>query len=433
MKKTKGELSFFSVLLLGMNGIIGSGAFLLPKVLFQQSGIYSLLAILLGGMGSFMIAIHYAALSSKIKGDGGAWLYTDKAFGPLAAFQVGWFSWLVGVIAISAEIAAFLTTLDGVIPLSAYPHLKTILALSLILFLTVINLFGAHLLKIFNNLSSIMKIAILASFIIGGLYFLQNHAVSFHPLEAKEVTPNQFAQSFSTSFFMFTGFSFLPIAASSMKNPQNVLPKVTMVVLTAVTFIYVCIQFVSMLVLKGALGHSELPVAQAFAEIFGPLGKTVILIGMLIGILGVTISLSFSTPVGLSSLGENKAYIPAFLSKKNRYQAPYSAILLTQGIAALLVLSDSYLFLVRLIVLSTFVQYIGTILSYLKLSQTDLNQIGMNLPFGKLLSYLSLLLIGYLMTSFDQTTYFFTFLFGLLGYVIYTVNYRKRRMFMVKE
>src|SRR5699024_3517778 len=110
------SLSFSSVLLLGVNGIIGSGIFLLPGSLYQQAGNWSVLLVTLAGIATTLVALNYAVLASKIDEDGGAWVYANRAFGPAVGFQIGWLSWFLGVITISAEIAAFLTTLTDFIP-----------------------------------------------------------------------------------------------------------------------------------------------------------------------------------------------------------------------------------------------------------------------------------------------------------------------------
>ncbi|MGL4267011.1 MAG: amino acid permease, partial [Weissella cibaria] len=113
MKKMKAGIGFPSVVLLGVNGVIGGGLFLLPSTMYKQGGQLVLLAIALAGIVATLIAMHYAVMSSRIDEDGGAWVYTLKAFGHYPGFLVGWFGWLFGVITISAESAAFLKTLTG--------------------------------------------------------------------------------------------------------------------------------------------------------------------------------------------------------------------------------------------------------------------------------------------------------------------------------
>lgn len=69
MTKTK-SLSFSSIILLGINGIVGSGIFLLPGTLYRQSGMLSIVAILMAGFSTLLIAMNYAVMASKIDAEG---------------------------------------------------------------------------------------------------------------------------------------------------------------------------------------------------------------------------------------------------------------------------------------------------------------------------------------------------------------------------
>lgn len=180
MDKTKAALSFNSVLLLGINGIIGSGIFLLPGTLFKAAGWASLATIGSAGLATLVIAMNYAAMASKIDEDGGAWVYANQAFGPHAGFQIGWFSWFLGVITISTETAAFLTTLSGFWPAAQHRSVYVGIALLILGGITLLNFFGPGTMKVIDNLSSTVKVGLILLFIVGGGIYLGLH--SGHPV-----------------------------------------------------------------------------------------------------------------------------------------------------------------------------------------------------------------------------------------------------------
>lgn len=62
MKENK-LLSPAAIFLLGVNSIIGSGIFLLSGKIYEDAGIWSLLAILCAGLSIFVIAFAYANMS----------------------------------------------------------------------------------------------------------------------------------------------------------------------------------------------------------------------------------------------------------------------------------------------------------------------------------------------------------------------------------
>nr|WP_282802321.1 APC family permease [Secundilactobacillus kimchicus] len=364
MDKTKAALSFNSVLLLGINGIIGSGIFLLPGTLFKAAGWASLATIGLAGLATLVIAMNYAAMASKIDEDGGAWVYANQAFGPHAGFQIGWFSWFLGVITISTETAAFLTTLSGFWPAAQHRSVYVGIALLILGGITLLNFFGPGTMKVIDNLSSTVKVGLILLFIVGGGIYLGLH--SGHPVTTGGAGHHPI-NAFTTAFYMFTGFSFLPIAAKQMKNAEKTLPRALVVVMIVVTLLYMLTQFLTIMLLGSTVMIEKLPVAAAFMHVLGSAGRGLILAGMLVSTLGVAIAVSFDTPVELASLATEKKLLPREFGRQNRFGAPIIALLSTMGLAILLVLSGSYLFLVNLIVLSSFVQYIATALSLLKL------------------------------------------------------------------
>jgi amino acid transporter len=135
------QLSFLSVFLLGVDGIIGSGIFLMPSRIYAKLGDLSLLLMPLAGVAVLMIALCFANLASKIPGDGGAWLYTYTAFGRFAGFEIGIFTWLLGIITMATEISAFVTSLRSVFPSLDVHRNYLIVALGILAILTCLNLF----------------------------------------------------------------------------------------------------------------------------------------------------------------------------------------------------------------------------------------------------------------------------------------------------
>ncbi|WP_373891874.1 APC family permease [Weissella confusa] len=424
MKKFKKGIGFPSVVLLGINGVIGGGLFLLPSTMYKQGGQYVLLAIALAGISATLIAMHYAVMSSRIDEDGGAWVYTKRAFGHYPGFLVGWFGWLFGVITISAETAAFLKTLTGLVPAVGTPLVYNSLAIGIMLLLGIMNYFGTGIASRIDDASSLIKIGvILAVFIATVVWLLLGSTSQFSIAQAKPA--HDFSGAFGNAFYMFTGFSLIPIAAKEMKNPGKMLPRAISTVMLATTAIFVLMQVVAMTVLGDHLAGSALPVADIFNVILGRVGRTIIITGMMLSIIGVAIATSFNSPIELASMARERGFLPREFSRLNRYGAPVGAILLTIAISGGLILSGSYLFLIKLIVLSDFVQYLGTIFSSIKLRGDATLPTGYKLPGGKWMTYLTIVVVAYLFTTFAFTTVLVGIGFAILGTIIYSVEQRR--------
>lgn len=89
MKENK-LLSPAAIFLLGVNSIIGSGIFLLSGKIYEDAGIWSLLAILCAGLSIFVIAFACANMS-KIYSKNGELLFMLKKL--LGVFQALLWEW----------------------------------------------------------------------------------------------------------------------------------------------------------------------------------------------------------------------------------------------------------------------------------------------------------------------------------------------------
>ena len=88
MTRPARELTLFDCFGLGINGIIGSGIFLLPAALQRRAGAQSPLAWLAVGSLCTLIALYFAEASSRTDRSGGPYRYAVEAFGPLVGFTI---------------------------------------------------------------------------------------------------------------------------------------------------------------------------------------------------------------------------------------------------------------------------------------------------------------------------------------------------------
>ena len=185
---------------------------------------------------------------------------------------------------------------------------------------------------------------------------------------------SDFDYAFMLIFFMFPGFSFLPVQASSIHNSKKNLPKLLIGVVISVAVIYVVTMSVAIGMLGNRIDNVDAPLAWAFGQQFGKLGEAVIMIGMLGSIAGVAISMFYSTPYVVSSLANEKALLPRFIGIKSQNGVPYVATLLTAGIVLVLVMSGDYLALIPCSIMIAVVQYAFVAMATIKLEFADLKR-----------------------------------------------------------
>lgn len=402
------KLSFISIYFLGINAVIGSGTFLLPSTIYKYMNLSAIGVLLCTAITVSMIALCYADLSSRFTGSGAAWLYSYNAFGRFAGYELGIFTWFLGCTTLSAEVVALLTVLKSFLPIFKNNAVYLIGIIFLVLLFSIINFFGRSLVKLVNNISAAAKIITLILFIVIGAFFIKK--AHFSPVipAAALAGPlpffKHFGEAFTPIFYLFTGFSFIPIAAKQMNNPEKNIPRVLIAVMTSVTILD-CLMLLVAIGLSGyKLGTYSNPLASALRTGVGQWGFALMIVGMLISIFGVAFSASFNTPSLISSLATEHGMLPKWIGKKNKHDAPWVAIILT-AILSLALCTQSYLFLVACTVLASFVQYVPSILAVIKFKHSnEYPTHGFSLPGKYTIPVIALIISCYMVTNFTSKT-----------------------------
>ncbi len=172
----------------------------------------------------------------------------------------------------------------------------------------------------------------------------------------------------------------------------------------SVTILYSLMMLVAIGILGTSMVKYSTPIANAFNTGVGKWGYILVIVGMLISIFGVAFTASFNTPSLIASLASEHAMLPKWIGKKNSHDAPWVAIIFTAVISLLLV-TQSYLFLVSCIVLASFIQYVPSILAVIKFKHTnEFPNHGFKLPGKYIIPALALLISCYMVTNFTIKT-----------------------------
>lgn len=140
---------------------------------------------------------------------------------------------------------------------------------------------------------------------------------------------------------------------------------------------------------------------------------------MLISVIGVAFAGSFNTPSLIASLANEHAMLSKWIGKKNKHDAAWVAILLS-AIITMILITQSYLFLVSCIVLASFIQYVPSILAVIKFKHTnEFPNNGFKLPFGYVIPALALIISCYMVTNFTWKTILVGVVVGVLAAVAY--------------
>jgi len=306
---------------ISLNGVIGSGIFVLPATVASLLGPAAPLAYVVAAVVMTLIVLCFAEAGSMYERTGGPYLYARDAFGAFIGFEVGWMFLITRLVA-TAAIGAALTNYLGYFWPPLASGFGRIAAVTItIAGLGWMNFIGVrHGARVVNVLT-IAKLIPLSIFIGVGLFFINSQAFRF---EASLQNLN-LRQASLALIFAFGGFENASVPAEEVRDPRRNLPIALLVSMVATTAIYILIQLVAQGTLTGLAGDRT-PIASSATIFLGPAGGTFISVGALVSCLGSISAVALVGPRILFAFAEGKQ-LPSVLARIHpTYSTPHVAI-----------------------------------------------------------------------------------------------------------
>ena len=199
---------------IGVNGIVGSGVYLLVAPLARAGRGSSVFGVLCCGVLCVLIALCFAELSSMYDRSGGPYVYARDAFGKGVGFAVGWLGMATGVLGLAAVSVGFAGALARFVPGAA--HARAPIGVAIIVALGAINWVGVKQGARTSTTLSIVKIAPLVLVALAGLRFAAQAPLAFDPRDA--------ARAAFLSIFMMSGFEFAAVPAGEVRDAKRTVP-----------------------------------------------------------------------------------------------------------------------------------------------------------------------------------------------------------------
>lgn len=352
------RFSPLNLLMLSINGMIGSAWLFAPLYAAKIAGVGSLIAWLIGGLATALIALTFAELSVLLPMTGGTAQIPKFSHGHFASFMLTWIAWLSALAMAPIEVQAVLqyasTYFHSLIhSVNGVPVLTATglgFATLLMLGMCILNIASFKGFVRFNFLLFSFKVVVIALTVITLLH------VSYHP---ENFQSNQ--SLFTTAgwqailaavatggiAFAFTGFKHGVELAGEAKNLQLAIPLAIVGSVLICLLLYLGLQLAFISALDPALlaaGWEHIHFAGdvgPFAGLAAALG-----LGWLLKLLYVDAAVS---PLGaglvyvtstarilyaMSSIG----FVPRFLTRLNQQHLPIAAIFMNFGIGMFLFL-----------------------------------------------------------------------------------------------
>ncbi|MDT2714175.1 APC family permease [Enterococcus gallinarum] len=421
-KNENAKFSLGGATLYGINAVIGSGIFLLPRTIYQDLGPASLVAMVLDAVLVLMLAVCFAEVAGYFNKNGGAFQYSKTAFGDFIGFNVGVLGWFVTIIAWAAMAAGFAKLLIQTFP--ALEGQNTLISICLVIFLSVINSMGIKTSKIFTIVITIAKLIPIIAFTLIAVFFIKNginqgNFTPFLQLNPDMTLSKAMASTSLTVFYAFIGFEALPVVAGEMRNAKKNVPKAIIGSISIVSLLYFMIIAGTIAMLGTGILQSNAPVQDAFVEMIGPAGKWIISIGALISIAGLNMGDSLMIPRYGASIAD-EGLLPKVIAKKNNKNAPIVAIIFSGLLTIAFLLSGSFEQLAELSVVFRFFQYIPTALAVIWLRKKDMENVpAFRLPFGPVIPIISIVVSIWMVAAANPIN----LIAGVIGVIVASILY----------
>jgi amino acid transporter len=337
--------------------------------LTAEIGAWSPAGFVLMGIATLAVALCFAEVGSRFDRTGGPYLYTRAAFGPFAAFEVGWMQWFTRAASQASVMAGIAVALGYYWPAMTGGWPRAALLLSITGVLAWVNVRGIRQSAWVVNALTLGKLLPLAIFIIAGLFFIEPARLTTLP----PITGSQVSTAALLLIFIYGGFDVVATPAGEAIDPRRHVPFALVTTIIAVMSIMTLAQIVAQGVLPDLAPHST-PIADAAAVFLGSAGALLVGAGSVISMTGNNAGQILSGSRMLFALAEHGA-LPTFFARIHpRFRTPANAVLFTSVVAVLLALSGSWAKLAVVSAVARLVTYVGVSAATLRLRAPRFSQ-----------------------------------------------------------
>ena len=409
-------LGLTSATTLVMGSMIGSGIFIVSAEISRLVDSPALLiaAWVVTGFMTITGALAYGELAAMMPHAGGQYVYLRESLGPLWGFLYGWTLYLViqtgTIAAVGVAFGKFLGVFFPAIsstnwiwhiahvpPIPIGPmvlgnmdvglNTQNLMAILIVIFLSVLNIFGVKTGAAVQNVFTFAKTAALLGLVLLGLFIGRNAqaiAANFganfwrnagwgalHPVEVGVGGPIALVGTITIiavaqvgSLFSSDAWNNVTFTAGEVRNPKRNLPLALALGTGAVTLLYVLanVVYLNVLPLVGIQQAREERVATAvMQQIFGPAGALIMAAAILISTFGCNNGLILAGARVYYAMAKDGLFFRGAARLHPKYHTPAHSLMMQCIWTCILCISGSYGQLLDYIIFAVLVFYILTI------------------------------------------------------------------------
>ncbi|MCF7803537.1 MAG: amino acid permease [Candidatus Marinimicrobia bacterium] len=318
-----------SIFAFGVAGMLASGIFLLPGLIYSKVGSTAGWVYLVAGLFIIPTLLSKAELATAMPRAGGAYYVLDRSMGPAVGTVAGLGTWLSLVFKSSFDLIGLGAYLLLFLTLPIKP-----VAIGLCIGFAILSIVGT---KHVGRLQEVMVAIILAGlayFIATGLFNLDHGAIT-----AKTTwSTTAFLEAVGLVYVSFASLTKIISMAEEVEDLDKNIPMGMFTALAVTVALYLVGMFLILQIVPGSVLDTTLtPVADAAGQYLGNWG--------VIGLSAAAVlAFSASANAGLTAASRyplalsRDGLAPKWFGKLGRFQTPTPAIILTVGVMILFIL-----------------------------------------------------------------------------------------------
>lgn len=353
-------LGFWSLLALGINGIVGVGIFFAPSELAKLlPGPASALAFALTALLLLPVAWAYGRLGSAYPEDGGPFVWAREAFGARFAFGVGFVAYASAVLSTAAVISGLGQYLAPALGFASGTA-RTAFQLATALLFSAVTLLGLRPSAwVWSGLTLLKLVPLL---LLAGSVVLRLPGEAPAPLA---LSGGGLWRAGLIAVFPLQGFEIVPVPAGEAWGSRRRVLLATLFSLSFSALLYVLLQLACVARLPD-LASSSAPIVEAGAGLAGGHAAPLFRAAANLSAIGIAFGMFAMTPRYLAALG-TEALLGRALARERR-GVPVQALLITTLAVMALVSGSSLSGLFVLSSLAVLLQYAVSALALFRLA-----------------------------------------------------------------
>ena len=351
------------LVLLLVGTVIGSGIFLVPGAVLQQSGGHVGLALTvwcLGGVLSLLGALTYGELGAMDSASGGLYVYIRDAFGRLPAFLYGWTLFFVISSGSLATLAvAFSRYQDQLVDLS--PLVARLVSVLVIVLITIINVVGTRRSANVQNWTTTIKVAAIVVMSIA-LIALGDRLGSIGGQPWPQMGTTALISGVGTAMigvlWAYEGWQYVTFAAGETVDPERNFPRAMLIGTSALIALYLLpnVAYIAALGPEG-VARSERVASEAVTALMGPAAGTLIAAAILVSIFSAANGLTLTAPRVYFAMARDRVFFSRLADVHPRFGTPAFAIIVSSAWAIVLAATGTFEQLLTYVVFAGWIFY----------------------------------------------------------------------------